>query len=96
MIVVMNRIPVAVGRVEDFERSFTERQSAVHLMPGFLEMQVLRPSEGRTYVVLTRWETYDAFQNWIQSEAFVASHQQQTPGLVEGRPALEIYEVFSN
>lgn len=96
MIIVMNRIPIAEGRELDFENSFKSGTSAVKLMPGFIEMQVLRPTEGRTYIVATRWETREAFQNWIQSEAFVAAHQQQPPDLLEGRPALEIYEVFSN
>ena len=96
MIVVMNRIPVAEGREQEFESSFTGGKSAVNQMPGFIEMQVLRPSEGHTYLVVTRWASREDFQNWIQSEAFVAAHQQQSPGLLDGRPALEIYEVFAN
>lgn len=96
MYIVMNRIPVAEGREQDFESSFINRDRAVNQMPGFIDMQVLRPAEGRTYVVLTRWQTREAFQNWTQSEAFVAAHRQQSPGLVESRPALEIYEAFSD
>lgn len=96
MIVVMNRIPVGEGREQDFEKSFAHRDRAVNQMPGFIDMQVLRPTEGRTYVVVTRWQTQEAFQNWIQSDAFVASHRQQAPGLAESRPTLEIYEVFSD
>jgi heme-degrading monooxygenase HmoA len=96
MIVVMNRIPVAEGRERDFEKSFTDRERAVNQMPGFIDMQVLRPAEGRTYVVLTRWETREAFQNWTQSQAFVTAHRQQSPSLAESRPTLEIYEVFSD
>src|SRR4051812_1549241 len=64
MFIVMNRIPVAEGREQDFERSFMNRDRAVNQMPGFIDMQVLRPAEGRTYVVLTRWQTREAFQNW--------------------------------
>jgi heme-degrading monooxygenase HmoA len=95
MIVVMNRIPVSEGREQDFEKTFRARDRAVDQMPGFIDMQVLRPSEGRTYVVLTRWKSRDAFQKWTESAAFLAAHRKQSPGLSENRPTLEIYEVFT-
>ena len=95
MFIVMNRITVSEGRQQDFEKTFTERDRAVDLMPGFVDLQVLRPAEGRTYVVLTRWKTREDFQKWTESEAFVAAHRKQSPGLAEGRPTLEIYEAFT-
>jgi heme-degrading monooxygenase HmoA len=95
MVIVMNRIPVAEGREQDFEQTFVGRDRAVDKMPGFIDMQVLRPTEGRTYVVLTRWQSQEAFKAWTSSEAFIAAHRKQTPGLAEARPALEVYEVFT-
>ncbi|HEX8000308.1 MAG TPA: antibiotic biosynthesis monooxygenase [Pyrinomonadaceae bacterium] len=96
MVIVMNRIPVAEGREQDFEQTFIGRDRAVDKMQGFIDMQVLRPTEGRTYVVLTRWQSHEAFKAWTTSEAFVAAHRKQTPGLAEGRPSLEVYEVFTS
>ena len=95
MIIVMNRIPVAKGREQDFEKTFTDRDRAVDRSPGFIDMQVLRPCEGNTYVVLTRWKSRQAFQDWTQSQAFISAHRKQSPGLAENRPTLEIYEVFT-
>jgi heme oxygenase (mycobilin-producing) len=95
MIVVMNRISVASGREQDFEKTFAERDRAVDRMPGFIDMQVLRPCEGNTYVVLTRWKSLEAFKDWTQSEAFISAHRKQTPGLAQSRPTLEIYEDFT-
>ena len=95
MIVVMNRIPVAEGREADFEQTFEGRDRAVDLMTGFVDLQVLRPAEGRTYVVMTRWKSREDFDRWTQSEAFIAAHRKQSPGLAESRPTLEIYEVFT-
>jgi heme-degrading monooxygenase HmoA len=95
MIVVMNRIPVAKGREQDFEKTFTDRDRAVDRMQGFIDMQVLRPCEGNIYVVLTRWKSREAFKDWTQSEAFISAHRKQSPGLAENRPTLEIYEVFT-
>lgn len=96
MVIVMNRIPVAEGREQDFEQTFIGRDRAVDKMQGFIDMQVLRPTEGRTYVVLTRWQSQEAFKAWTTSEAFIAAHRKQTPGLAEGRPSLEVYEVFAS
>ena len=95
MVIVMNRIPIAEGREQEFEETFKGRDRAVDLMPGFIDMQVLRPAEGHTYVVMTRWKTREDFQKWTQSEVFVKAHRKQTPGLAESRPTLEIYEVFT-
>ena len=95
MIIVMNRITVAEGREEDFETTFAERDRAVDQMHGFVDMHVLRPTEGRTYVVMTRWISREAFDQWTKSEAFLAAHRKQSPGLAAGRPTLEIYELLS-
>jgi heme-degrading monooxygenase HmoA len=95
MIVVMNRITVAEGREQDFEKTFVERDRAVDQTTGFIDLQVLRPSQGRTYVVMTRWNSREAFEAWTQSEAFLSAHRKQSPGLAESRPVLEIYEVFT-
>ena len=40
MVIIMNRIPVARGREQDFEKTFAERDRAVDRMPGFIDMQV--------------------------------------------------------
>ncbi|MBD0372449.1 MAG: antibiotic biosynthesis monooxygenase [Pyrinomonadaceae bacterium] len=95
MIVVMNRITVAQGREEEFEQTFVERDRAVDQMTGFLDLQVLRPAEGRTYIVMTRWNSREAFDAWTTSEAFRSAHQKQSPGFAEGRPVLEIFEVLT-
>ena len=95
MIVVMNRIPVTEGRESDFEQTFAERDRAVDRMPGFVDLQVLRPVEGRTYVVMTRWKSREAFELWTHSEAFITAHRKQAPGLGESRSTLEIYEAFT-
>lgn len=94
MIVVMNRITVAEGREQEFEQTFLTRDRAVDQMTGFIDLQVLRPSEGRTYIVMTRWNSREAFDTWTSSEAFLSAHKRPSPGFAESRPVLEIYEVF--
>ena len=94
MVIVMNRIPVAQGREREFEETFAGRDRAVDQMPGFVEMQVWRPTEGRIYIVMTRWQSREDFQRWTESEAFMSAHRKSTPVPAENRPTLEIYEVF--
>ena len=44
-------------------------------MPGFEAFELLRPVEGETrYFVYTRWESEEAFQAWVSSDAFTKGH----------------------
>lgn len=71
----MNRIYVDRRYAQAFEERFRTRARAVDGMPGFLRNLVLRPeAEGDPYVVLTFWESKEAFENWTQSEAFRQGH----------------------
>ncbi|HEX8748258.1 MAG TPA: antibiotic biosynthesis monooxygenase [Pyrinomonadaceae bacterium] len=96
MIVVMNRITVAEGREEEFEQTFLTRDRAVDKMTGFIDLQVLRPSEGRTYVVMTRWNSREAFDTWTSSEVFLSAHRKPSAGFAKSSSVLEIYEVLTS
>lgn len=44
-------------------------------MEGFESFELLRPIEGeRRYFVYTRWESEEAFQAWLHSDAFTKGH----------------------
>jgi len=73
--VVMNRIPVRGEFREAFEERFRSRAREVDRMPGFVRNWVLRPVEpDDPYVVLTVWESQEAFEAWTRSEAFQRGH----------------------
>lgn len=75
MFVVMNRIPVAGAFREAFEARFRARAREVDRMPGFVRNWVLRPVDPEDpYVVLTVWESQEAFEAWTRSEAFQRGH----------------------
>ncbi|HLT58414.1 MAG: antibiotic biosynthesis monooxygenase [Limnochordales bacterium] len=75
MYVVMNRIPVQPAFAEAFEERFRQRAGAVDQMPGFVRTLVLRPDNPEDpYVVLTLWESKEAYTAWTQSEAFQQGH----------------------
>ncbi|MGX6446823.1 antibiotic biosynthesis monooxygenase family protein [Patulibacter sp. S7RM1-6] len=74
-VVKINAIEVDPARGPELEQRFAQRASEVEKMPGFLGFELLRPTENETrYFVYTRWETEEAFQAWVQSEAFQRGH----------------------
>jgi len=75
MITVANRIYVKPEYGADFERAFRERAGLVDKMPGFISNLVLRPAnEDDPYVVLTYWQSRQAFLDWVRSDAFREGH----------------------
>ncbi len=75
MFVVMNRIPVSPEFQEAFEERFRSRAREVDRMPGFVRNWVLRPVDPEDpYVVVTVWESREAFEAWTRSEAFQRGH----------------------
>lgn len=76
-VVKINAIEVGPGRGEELEKRFAARAGEVEKMPGFEGFELLRPIEGETrYFVYTRWESEEAFQAWVNSDAFKVGHRQ--------------------
>lgn len=94
MFVVANRIPVADGYEEQFEDRFSERVAKVDERPGFVRMEVLRPTGDEPYVVLTYWESEADFEAWTDSEDFREAHANRPPPeMFDGENAMEAHEV---
>ena len=98
MFVSINHISVAEGREADFEALWRGRDRSVEGQPGFVSLDVLKPGmilsmsaepptkQDNTYHVLTRWESKDAFLNWVRSDAFKQAHRHpRDPGMIAGR-----------
>ena len=74
-VVKINAIEVPEGRGAELEARFAARAGEVEKMAGFEGFELLRPIEGETrYFVYTRWESEEAFQAWLHSEAFTKGH----------------------
>lgn len=74
MIVVMNVVRAAEGRAEDFERAFANRERRLSEVPGFAGFELLRRQGDNEYLVVSRWESREAFEGWLRSDAFRAAH----------------------
>ena len=105
MIVVSNRIPVAVGHEQAFEERFRDRAGLVERHPGFVRMEILRPKQvamhgGKLggspyYVVLTYWDTEDDFVRWTESEDFRRAHSNRPPKeMFAGPNVFEMQEII--
>jgi heme-degrading monooxygenase HmoA len=78
--VVANRVPVHAEFRAAFEERFRQRAGEVEKQPGFVRMEVLRPAQDEgLYVILTHWESREAFQNWVRSDDFKRAHQHPNP-----------------
>ncbi|MBP9193006.1 MAG: antibiotic biosynthesis monooxygenase [Ignavibacteria bacterium] len=60
-----------------FEELFGTRAKAIDTMPGFLDMEVLKPVNGEgDYLIVSHWDSEDAFKDWTKSPAFIEGHKR--------------------
>ena len=95
MIVVSNRIQVAKGHEKEFEERFQGRAGLVDKMPGFIRLEILKPIKSDYYVVLTYWESSDAFHAWSESPEFKEAHKDRPRAEIFSGPSVfEMHEVI--
>lgn len=81
MIAVFNRLPVKEGAAGQVTEMFANSRGNVQGVPGFVSMEVLR-SEGEDEVlVITRWQSQEAFDAWVGSEEFCTPSALAAPRL---------------
>lgn len=96
MVIKINAITVPPERGEELARRFAARAGAVDGQPGFRGFELLRPTDGRdTWLVVTRWESEEAFNAWVSSPAFAHGHARSAgpDGPVGTHSELWSYEV---
>jgi len=101
MFVTMNRFTIAPEHAHEFENRFKQRAGLVDDEPGFIRNAVLRPAEGTSdqHIVMTLWESRQAFEDWTRSESFRKAHEQagKTPKeWFVGPSKLEIFEAVTD
>ncbi len=99
MFIAMNRFRIALGREEDFETLWRERESYLAGVAGFCEFRLLRgpaDDEATLYASHTLWESRDSFEAWTESHAFRRAHAQaRAPkGTYLEHPVFEGFEVI--
>jgi heme-degrading monooxygenase HmoA len=60
-----------------FEELFATRVKAIDRMPGFLFMNVLKPSNNEgEYLIVSYWTNEEAFNRWTKSPEFIEGHKR--------------------
>jgi len=101
--IVLNNIPISDTGKASFEKRFLARARAIEDTPGFITIKVLRPLSDNTYVVLTQWESEQAFRDWQSSAAYNKAHKRrhtaegldQQPGVLSNKPYHKVYQIIN-
>jgi heme oxygenase (mycobilin-producing) len=97
MIVVMNVVRAVEGRAEDFERAFLTRERLLNQAEGFIGFDLLRRDKDNEYVVMTKWESKQAFKDWVHSDLFKRAHsRERAEGQLAHGNELRVYEVLDS
>jgi heme oxygenase (mycobilin-producing) len=84
--VAINYINCQPDYIERFEELFGSRAKQIDTMPGFVHMQVLRPSKsGDAYLIVSHWENEDSFKSWTKSETFLEGHKRGFADLAKAK-----------
>lgn len=98
MFIAMNRFRVVPGQEERFQRVWTERDTHLAGLPGFVEFHLLRgptTEEHTLFASHTVWASRAAFEDWTRSQAFRDAHRNagEHGGMYLGHPQFEGFEV---
>jgi heme-degrading monooxygenase HmoA len=98
MFIAMNRFRIALGREDEFEQIWRERESNLPGMAGFVAFHLLRGPSSEDHTLFashTMWASRQHFEDWTNSEAFRRSHggAARSTGLYLGPPQFEGFDV---
>lgn len=74
--VAINYISCEPHYRERFEQLFGTRAHAIDRMPGFVDMQVLKPNGEGEYLIVSHWSSEAAFKIWTSSPEFLEGHKR--------------------
>ena len=84
--VAINYIDCEESYKPRFEELFATRANAIDAMPGFRNMQILKPKDNSgSYLIVSFWENEDDFKKWHDSPAFMAGHNRGFADMVKAR-----------
>ena len=84
--VAINFIDCEPDYITRFEELFGSRAHAIDRMDGFKNMRVLKPKDGsNTYLIMSFWESEEAFKKWTGSPEFMEGHKRGFADLAKAR-----------
>lgn len=86
MFVAINFITCESSYISRFKELFMSRAHAIDRLTGFLSMQVLEPkADAEPYLVVSQWQSEEAFQGWLKSPEFIEGHRRAFADLKEAK-----------
>lgn len=74
-VIKINAITVPEDSGDELGKRFAARHGSMEGTPGFQGFELLQPTDDRaTWLVLTRWDSEEDFENWRNSQHFQKSH----------------------
>lgn len=68
-----------------FEELFSTRARAIDTMPGFKSMEVLKPTDGSAFLIVSYWESEENFKTWTSSPEFREGHRRGFEDIAKAR-----------
>tara|TARA_B100000963_G_C22317394_1_gene532755 strand:- start:42 stop:344 length:303 start_codon:yes stop_codon:yes gene_type:complete len=98
MFIAMNRFKIVLGKEEQFEKVWKERDTHLSNVKGFMKFNLVKGAtnnEFSLYASHSMWESKEDFINWTKSDAFRLAHKNagQHKDLYLGAPNFEGFEV---
>ena len=98
MFIAMNRFKIVLGKEQEFEKVWRERDTHLNNVEGFKEFHLIKGetnSEFSLYASHSVWSSKQDFINWTKSDAFRLAHKNagQHKDLYLGAPNFEGFEV---
>ena len=98
MYIAINRFQIVLGKENDFEILWKERDTHLDQVPGFLEFHLIKGEKKENYTLYashSTWDTKNDFLNWTKSEAFRRAHKDagNNGHLYIGHPVFEGFDV---
>ena len=97
MFIAMNRFKIVLGKEQEFEKVWRERDTQLNNVEGFKEFHLIKGETNNDFSLYAShsiWNSKQDFINWTKSEAFRKAHQGagQHGNLYLGHPKFEGFE----
>ena len=98
MYIAMNRFQIGLGKEEDFEKIWRDRETHLDKVPGFKSFNLIKGGSNETFTLYashSTWKSKKDFLNWTKSEEFRAAHKGagKHSSVYLGHPVFEGFEV---
>ena len=95
----MKRFTIILGRENEFEKIWKERDTHLDDVPGFKKFNLIKGKKQdnqRLYASHSEWNSEQDFVNWTKSDAFRQAHKGagQHSDIYLGHPEFEGFEVI--